>query len=1103
TQDSPLVDAGSDAAARLGFDAYTTRLDGQDDAGQVDIGFHYPGQGRYQLLVSVIGGHGTVTPMSGYYHEFAEVALTATPDAGYRVREWIGTDDDPGWSQNAIVVTMDTGDKFVMIEFEENKTRSILVPQEFNTVEEAVQAASPGDTHIILSAGVHYVSNPDGIDLQQKAVRIMSTDPNDPNTVAGTIIDCGGGKFTPKRAFHFQRGEGSETLITGVTIRNAYWIGGVGITGGVPGYFVPQGDNEVDPESDAFQQASGTDASGIAYGGAILCENGSSPTFRNCVIEDCGVVAAQGGDGINGFGIYSEDSDEPGQWGGHGGSGQGDSFGGALACLSGSKPTLINCTIRNCFARGGLGGDGGNGSNPNDGSGWESNGGDAGDAIGDGHGGPVYCADGSDAIFQDCVFENNEATNGFTGTPGSAGPGGDLPDDYGGAAFPGFTGQTISFGTIVGGAVHQDNANPTFENCRFVENEAYALIPLVTFFGLYEDEESELPVYTRGGAIYAAPGSAISLDGCEFSRNISSAIYAEHNNAIDFNDCVFSLNEANGDNVDAVAFRSTVIMTDDGGFEVVPTFDVSGLPTDYAGGALFVGPDCPEVLLRDCAFYSNIATGGGGAVRLMSDAEFIDCSFSGNKAGEDGGALEALLDSGDPENPIVLQVNLERCSFGGNTAIQGFYGMGGGVHLEDFEATITDCYFLGNRAKSGGGLFLTAGTVELAGGSISGNTSLGGSGVDTQLDLQTSSAAINFSDVGLSGELDVLYFHRGSFQREEPEQGVDVGGGLVLAASNATIEDCMFTGNNAGGLQGSGGAISFYGGYVDHRVRNCLFLDNQANREGGAIWAGLYAAPVIEQSTFGKNSAERLGGAIACDWDSDVTVRDSIFTENVNLAISELDFGNSDVTHSLFYANPDGDYGVFDSASKETVTLPGAELDATNIDADPLFVEGPLGRVYLSQAEAGQDSNSPAVDAGSDLAENVSLASLTTRTDGIPDIGVADLGFHFSDHTDMPKFTLTAEVVGGHGAISPMQGEFFIGTSVAVTATPESGWRIAQWTGTTDDASSKTENLVVIGADQHVTVAFDQPKTIVVGSHPGATTIQHAIDLAEDGDTVL
>ena len=66
-----------------------------------------------------------------------------------------------------------------------------------------------------------------------------------------------------------------------------------------------------------------------------------------------------------------------------------------------------------------------------------------------------------------------------------------------------------------------------------------------------------------------------------------------------------------------------------------------------------------------------------------------------------------------------------------------------------------------------------------------------------------------------------------------------------------------------------------------------------------------------------------------------------------------------------------------------------------NIDADPLFVSGPLGDYYLSQVAAGQGVDSPCVDVGSGRAVKQGLDTLTTRTDQIPDAGIVDMGYHY------------------------------------------------------------------------------------------------------------
>ena len=72
---------------------------------------------QYQLTTSVSGGNGSVLPMSGAYDEGTEVELIATPDNGYRVSTWSGTDNDNSDS-NTNTVTMDS-DKIITVTFEE------------------------------------------------------------------------------------------------------------------------------------------------------------------------------------------------------------------------------------------------------------------------------------------------------------------------------------------------------------------------------------------------------------------------------------------------------------------------------------------------------------------------------------------------------------------------------------------------------------------------------------------------------------------------------------------------------------------------------------------------------------------------------------------------------------------------------------------------------------------------------------------------------------------------------------------------------------------------------------------------------------------------
>jgi len=71
---------------------------------------------EYTLNASVIGGHGSINPTGGTYNAGTSVTLTATPDAGYQVKAWTGTDNDAS-TTNTNTVSIDA-DRTVTLEFE-------------------------------------------------------------------------------------------------------------------------------------------------------------------------------------------------------------------------------------------------------------------------------------------------------------------------------------------------------------------------------------------------------------------------------------------------------------------------------------------------------------------------------------------------------------------------------------------------------------------------------------------------------------------------------------------------------------------------------------------------------------------------------------------------------------------------------------------------------------------------------------------------------------------------------------------------------------------------------------------------------------------------
>jgi parallel beta-helix repeat protein len=194
------------------------------------------------------------------------------------------------------------------------------------------------------------------------------------------------------------------------------------------------------------------------------------------------------------------------------------------------------------------------------------------------------------------------------------------------------------------------------------------------------------------------------------------------------------------------------------------------------------------------------------------------------------------------------------------------------------------------------------------------------------------------------------------------------GGGIYIGnESNPLITNCIITGNSVGNSGWGGGISCFTDTSAQGTVRNCLIINNTSGSAGGGICTLGSSSFTISNCTIANNSASGDGGAVF----GFATIKDSIIWANTG--INQL-YGSPNITYS---------------------DVQGGYTGTGNINADPCFVTGPLGDYYLSQTAAGQTTNSPCVDTGSDTAENLSMNSITTRTDGVPDTGVVNMGYHY------------------------------------------------------------------------------------------------------------
>jgi hypothetical protein len=131
---------------------------------------------------------------------------------------------------------------------------TVHVPRDFATIQLGIDHAALGGT-VIVDPGIYTGPGNRNIDFNGKAITVRSTDPNDPNVVATTVIDCNG----LGRGFYFHNEEDGNSVLTGFTITNGY----------------------------------------AKYGGGIYCAY-SGPSIYNCVIVGNTAYGYPGGGGVCG-----------------------------------------------------------------------------------------------------------------------------------------------------------------------------------------------------------------------------------------------------------------------------------------------------------------------------------------------------------------------------------------------------------------------------------------------------------------------------------------------------------------------------------------------------------------------------------------------------------------------------------------------------------------------------------------------------------------------------------------------------------------------------------------------------------------------------------
>ena len=771
----------------------------------------------------------------------------------------------------------------------------------FNTIQEGIDCAgtfadTEGTDVVQVLNGTYTGGGNKNLDFEGKAITVRSE-----NGPEACIIDCegdGGG-------FCFRSGEGEDSVVSGLTIRNG----------------------------------------ALDSGGGIHCTNNSSPTLDDCKIS--GNLAAHEGGGVYCY----QSSPVMTNCTISGNSSNGD-YGGGLYCSS-SSLTLTNCTISgnsvNCYG----GGLFSRYSSPR-----VTNCTITSNSAGLGGGG-IYCKDSdlqiSNTIFEGntkhaifegnihsdpsvvyCLFYNNpdgdyydESTTSHTGandinlnvdeadnnvggnplfvrnpSPGDDGQWGTSDDDYGDVRLQNGS-SALDRGTSAGAPetdfegderpgtdelfdIGVDEApfdyEPTDDTqapvSRVEGAASMVTTPVLDVPWVASDAESGVQYvklyYRKDGGLWTQYGGSFTSSPISFdSFSTGDGFYEFCTVATD--------NAGNSEAVPSTPSGETVVVTNFSGSRLYVDKDATGsrTGTDWTNGchelglALILAETFAvgEVWVADGIYEESITLVSG--VLLYGGFAGAEALLSERDVAHNATIIDvSTADGGGPANHGVVMESVTDVILDGFT-VTGGNGQspdnrGGGIYCNnaDTSNTIANCTIRGNSADYGGGVdCYMSSSPTITDCTITGNTaSIRGGGICCRDESSPTITNCTVSDntTHEKGGAGILCYHSSPIITnctisDNTAALYDGGGIYCLMSSSPTITNCMITGNTAALRYGGGICCRNDSTESSPIITNCTISDNMAGSSGGGI-GGYSSSPTITNCILWENTPDEIAG---------------------------------------------------------------------------------------------------------------------------------------------------------------------------------------------------------------------------------------------------
>lgn len=569
------------------------------------------------------------------------------------------------------------------------------------------------------------------------------------------------------------------------------------------------------------------------------------------------------------------------------------------------------------------------------------------------------------------------------------------------------SGNIVNAGPAGGGLMISGSGNPLLENVEIRNNQASAGAGLTLWEGRATlrnctiiDNVSQGPQGMIFGAVYLDEGSELTMENTDIGGTASSlgggmAILGGSKATITGGR--FQGNRASTQG-GAIFARSGSILT-------LNRVVLIGNSSSLDGGAVTISQAIANI--DNSHFIDNTASQHAGALNVVlnSQVTMSDSVVENSRAGSDAGGM--TIQDG---SQATMERNLLRNNQAPGSISDPLIGLGGAIKIygAGTKATIRYNRIEGNTAKDGAGVYVELqASAEIIGNEIVANhatESGGGIVVNDRASAQIIANVITSNRS--SGDGGGLWVHDRSSARAEgnliasnlAEQrgggftvsegaaaqilenliinnsAEQLAGGVWIVEASASLSHNRIRYNGAGG---NGGGVLLQGSTAGtSELRNNLLEGNYADGAGAGVFVMFSNPPLINNSIV-ANGREQAGAGIFLASGATPVLTNNVITGN-DYGIQTDGGSPASTTHNNVYDNRLGNYS-------------GIAPGASDLSVDPLFANG----YFLSHMAAGQSSNSPLVDAGHGAASSLGLHTRTTRTDGVPDQGAVDLGYHY------------------------------------------------------------------------------------------------------------